>query len=94
MMFPTANSTIIRNEDGEVLGWESTYDDAPDAQDAYWDGPDGGMREPESIAQCIEWGMHAGSGDGVPGLPDTFECYYCAGRFTIDDDGKMTLLDK
>lgn len=36
-MFPTAHSTIIRNEDGEVLGWDNTYyDEAPD-QDLFYD---------------------------------------------------------
>jgi len=33
MMFPTANSSIIRNEDGEVLGWDS-----PSYGEMDWEG--------------------------------------------------------
>ena len=29
-MFPTANSTIIRNEDGEPIGFETEYDSVPE----------------------------------------------------------------
>jgi hypothetical protein len=30
-MFPTANSIIYRNEDGEVLGWDNpSYDEPPE----------------------------------------------------------------
>jgi hypothetical protein len=41
-MFPTANSIIYRNEDGEVLGWEQSYDDAPEAD--FYDQFDQGVR--------------------------------------------------
>ena len=34
MTFPTANSTIIRNEDGEPLGFETDYGYEPDYDDA------------------------------------------------------------
>ncbi len=29
-MFPNAGSTIYRNDDGEVLGWDNNYADEPD----------------------------------------------------------------
>lgn len=32
-MFPTANSTIYRNDDGEVIGWDTDYDDAPEPEE-------------------------------------------------------------
>jgi hypothetical protein len=35
--FPTAASTIYRNEDGEVLGWDTYTDDAPEYEDFYGD---------------------------------------------------------
>lgn len=41
MMFPTANSTIYRNEDGEVTDWDTVpYDDSPDPDDMYEDFED------------------------------------------------------
>jgi len=37
-MFPTASSTIYRNEEGEVLGWsDETYYDAESAYDDFYD---------------------------------------------------------
>jgi hypothetical protein len=49
-MFPTANSTIIRNEDGEPMGFETTAYDEPeynpddylayDEEPDVWDDPD------------------------------------------------------
>jgi hypothetical protein len=36
-MFPSANSTIYRNADGEVTGWDNHYDDAPEPEDFYGD---------------------------------------------------------
>lgn len=87
-MFPTANSIIYRNEDGEVLGWEQSYDDAPDVDDFYGRDYDEGP-EPDGKEQCIAWGLHAQDGDGVAETPEgdtIFECCYCDGRYTIDDE--------
>lgn len=42
-MFPTSQSTIYRNEEGEILGWDnSSYYDEPDynPESDYWDGDD------------------------------------------------------
>ena len=39
-MFPGANSTIYRNDDGEVTGWDTSYDDAPEPEDFEDEGYD------------------------------------------------------
>lgn len=44
-MFPGANATVYRNEDGEVLGWD-TYSPA-DEPDYYSEMDDYGYDEPE-----------------------------------------------
>lgn len=38
-MFPTATSTVYRNEDGEVLGWDNDYGFEPeyDEYDGYYE---------------------------------------------------------
>lgn len=36
-MFPTAYSTIYRNEDGEVTGWDNNSYDEPDVDDFYYE---------------------------------------------------------
>ena len=37
MTFPTAHSVPFYNEDGELLGWDTYHDDAPDPDDFYND---------------------------------------------------------
>lgn len=50
-MFPTATSTVYRNEDGEVLGWdndygfEPEYDYDPDDDECYGCG--------DSVSHCV-----------------------------------------
>lgn len=42
-MFPSAHAEIYRNEEGEVLGWSSTYYDEPEYdpyEDDYYDYDD------------------------------------------------------
>lgn len=76
MMFPTAGSTIYRNEDGEVLGWDTPDYDPPftaediDGADLESDPP-----EPDSLEDCIAQGLHdkdSSSADGVHWV-----CDYC-----------------
>jgi len=87
-MFPTANSTIYRNEAGEVLGWDAGgYDEPYEAfDDLYPDYP-----EPKDRAECISWGVHAEDGDGVDDdrAEDVYECSACAGRFYVDEEGNV-----
>lgn len=85
-MFPTANSSIYRNEDGEVLGWDIHHDDAPDP-DEYYDSYDCEAPEPKDTEQCIAWGMHARDGDGTD-IADIWECAYCSGLYTFWDEGE------
>lgn len=86
-MFPTASSTIYRNEDGEVLGWDTVSDDAPEPYESFDDlYPD--YPEPKDTAECISWGMHAQDGDGTD-EEDVFECLACGGRFFMDDEGNV-----
>lgn len=86
-MFPTANSTIYRNEAGEVLGW----DDAPEPYEAFDDlYPD--YPEPKDRAECISWGRHAQDGDGTD-EEDVYECHACGSRFFVDDEGNVKDLD-
>lgn len=82
-MFPTANSTIIRNEAGEVLGWDTEYDEGPDpdAFSQYDDEPP----TPANTEQCIEWDMHGESGTGSghvgPNGEDVYRCDHCLGYY-------------
>lgn len=91
MTFPTARSHIIRNEEGEVLGWEPYPDDSPEDYLDDYNNDDREPPEPKDTAQCIQWGIHALDGDGIEGEDDVYECCYCQGRF-IDKDGTITNL--
>jgi hypothetical protein len=88
MSFPTANSTIYRNEDGEVLGWDTNYIDCED-QDAFYEGIEPEDIEFDTEEACSSAGMHMRDGDGVAEdeLGETiFQCCYCPGRYKIDED--------
>lgn len=89
MTFPTANSTIIRNEDGEPLGFETDYGYEPDYDYAaalyeddhdYDDEPDVWGDE----EACIEQGYHRESGNGVVGRPNEWQCAACGGFYPRD----------
>jgi hypothetical protein len=79
-MFPTASSTIYRNEDGEVLGWDNNYDDAPDYdpfdrdtdpdEDLYW----------QDESACREAGVHGD--DANENSDGTWTCCRCDGDCT------------
>ena len=96
MAFPTASSIPVRNEDGEIIGWESSADNAPDAEfDLLFDDYYNNNREPldpKDTAQCIQWGIHALDADGIEGEDNVYQCCYCPGRFREDDDGTITNL--
>lgn len=73
-MFPTAGSTIYRNEDGEVLGWDTHYDDAPDP-DLYYDAVDEGVAPGD-----YDCGGEHGDAHQVDG--DLWECDICGETFS------------
>ena len=56
--FPTAGSTIYRNEEGEVLGWDTPGYDEPDYQ-SYEDERD----NYERYESCDECGMDSDESD-------------------------------
>ena len=72
-MFPTATSTIYRNEDGEVLGWETIYDE-PDygySEDEIFRG----MPEPEfDFTDCDNDGYHGDESVTVRGKEYCVSC--------------------
>jgi len=90
-MFPTANSTVYYNEEGEVLGWDTHYYDEGPCIDDY-DSYDSWGESPwyDSTDECIEAHDHAQDGDGT-GEDDTYACCYCGGLYHVDDDGVVTL---
>lgn len=88
-MFPTANSEIYRNEEGEVLGWDTySYDEA----DAYYeDMYDYGYGDWPATEDCDH-----GDGDGVGETEDgttIWECGnpHCEGvRYYFQEEDTMT----
>ncbi len=90
-MFPTANSTVYYNEDGEVLGWDNHYWDEPPYED-YCDQRDEGGEAPwhDSTEECVEAGDHAQDGSGTD-EENVYTCDYCDGLYHVDDDGNVTL---
>lgn len=91
MMFPTANSTIIRNEDGEVLGWDDhTYDEPNYDPEDYHRQYD--EYEAADTDTCINDRMHGRDGDGTDETcaitgETVYECEYCGGKYIINDAG-------
>ena len=83
-MFPSANSTIIRNEDGEVLGWDTHQHDEPEFDDFVEQDP---IEDFDSVEKCQAAGRHALDGDGV-GEDEAgntiFQCLWCPGTYTLD----------
>ena len=92
-MFPTASSTIYRNEDGEVLGWDNDYGYEPDYdpyEDHYY-----ADEEPDYYGDadaCRAAGTHgndcSGNGDG------TWECDWCGEDCTSEMDARTQQDDR
>lgn len=82
-MFPTANSTVYRNEDGEVLGWDTHYEDAPDPDEFYAQDYDNEPPQVETIWQCKALNLHYRDGDGTD-VQDVFECTFCSHKWSSD----------
>lgn len=81
-MFPTSNSTVYRNEDGEVLGWDTHHDnDAPDPDEFYDQHVD--PPEFDSVDACKFAGWHGSDGDGTD-VEDVWECGYCPGKWMYE----------
>jgi len=88
MTFPTANSSLYYNEDGEVLGWDvpmiDPYDNDPylyDDLDRYdYDEPDVWGDE----EACKEQGYHGESGNSVPDRDDVWQCAACGAHYPRD----------
>lgn len=87
-MFPTATSTIYRNEDGEVTGWDSTYyDDEPVGLDP-WDDYDNGWSDEHGYRECLDEGCHGDDATYDKRL-DTWVCDHCQEPVSAEQDAWM-----
>lgn len=84
MTFPTANSVVYYNEDGEPIGWD-TYrpDDAPDVDDFYNDSIGWEPDYPADPTDCD----HDDVDDIVDFAPGISQgtCSWCESRVYCDD---------
>lgn len=92
MTFPTANSTIIRNEDGEPMGFESDYgyepEYTPEDYLAAWDEEPDVWGDPDA---CMADGHH---GESLTKTNEgTWECNSC-GEPVEHTDPWETLLNE
>ena len=86
-MFPTASSTIYRNAEGEVIGWDTpAMDEAPDADRFYDDAEaDDDAYYFDTLAECEAAGVHGD--DGYRRTPESpWMCGRCDHPFVMADD--------
>lgn len=91
MTFPTANSSVYYNEDGEVLGWdEPLYDE--DNEPDYSSMRDFYANEPDVWGDeeaCKREGYHGESGNSVEGRDDVWQCAACGGHYPREADDPL-----
>jgi hypothetical protein len=84
-MFPTANSTIILNEDGEPMGFETNFFDDPYYRDDYLsEDPEPYLNLWGDQAACEEADFHGNDGEGTD-RENIFTCTVCGEDFTLND---------
>lgn len=91
MTFPTANSSVYYNEDGEVLGWDEPMTFEPD-YDPYLYDDRYDDEEPDVWGDeeaCKREGYHGESGNSVEGRDDVWQCAACGGHYPREADDPL-----
>lgn len=86
MMFPTANSAIIRNEDGEVLGWDTHYDDAPEPDDYFYDREDIDPADCDHGDRSMVGTKYGVNNEELQRETTIWLCDLCEARFPLTDE--------